>query len=153
MLIELGNDESYSGASILIVVQSLTCVGFFVIPSTAAARLLCPSLSAERYSNSCPLSWRCYLTVSSSDTPFSSCLQSFPALRSFPMSQLFASGGQSTRASASASATVFPVILKLLFEWFYSSVAVMMAKSIKSFNMEAKSKVGLVCCPSFPWGF
>ena len=139
MLTELGNDESYSGASILIVVvQSLTCVGFFVIPSTAAARLLFPSLSAERYSNSCLLSWWCYLTVSSSDTPFSSCLQSFPALRSFPMSQLFASGGQSTRASASA--TVFPIILKLWFEWFYSSVAVMMAKSIKSFNMEAKSK-------------
>ena len=54
------------------------------------------------------------------------------------MSQLFASGGQSTRASASA--TVFPIILKLWFELFYSSVAVMMAKSIKSFNMEAKSK-------------
>ena len=49
------------------------------------------------------------------------------------MSQLFASGGQST--GASALATVFPIILICLFELFYSSVAVMMARSIKSFNM------------------
>ena len=110
------------------------------------ARLLCPSLSPKVYSKSCPLSWWCYLTISSSDTPFFSCLQSFPALQCFPVSHFFASGDQSTGASA----TVFPIILIHLFEWFYFSVAVMMARSIKSFNMEAKCKV---CCPSFPWGF
>ena len=54
------------------------------------ARLPCPSLSPEVCSNSCPLSWWCHLTISSSVTPFS-CPQSFPALGSFPMSQLFAS--------------------------------------------------------------
>ena len=63
----------------------------------------CPSLSPRVYSNPCPLSWWCHPTISSSVTPFSSCPQSFPASESFPMSQLFASGGQSIGASASAS--------------------------------------------------
>ena len=65
-------------------------------------RLLCPPLSPGICSNSCPLSRWCYLTISFSPVPFS-CLQSFPKSRSFPMSQLFASGSQSTGASASAS--------------------------------------------------
>ena len=65
------------------------------------ARLLCPSLSLGVGSNSCPL--RCYLSISPSAAPFSSCPQSFPASGSFPMSWLFISGGPSTRASASAS--------------------------------------------------
>ena len=51
----------------------------------------------------CPLSRWCHPTISSSAIPFSSCLQSFPASGSFPMNQLFASGGQSIGASASAS--------------------------------------------------
>ena len=48
------------------------------------ARLLCPSLSPRACSNSCPLSWWCCLTISSSAAPFSSCLQSFPASGFFP---------------------------------------------------------------------
>ena len=64
-------------------------------------RLLCPVLSPRVCSNSCPLSWWCYLTTSFSVTLFSSCPQSFPASGSFPMSWLFASGGQSIGASAS----------------------------------------------------
>ena len=52
-------------------------------------------------SNSCPLSQRCFLTISSSAALFLFCFQSFPASESFPMSQLFTSGGQSTGASAS----------------------------------------------------
>ena len=52
---------------------------------------------------SCPLSQWCHLTISSSVTPFSFCLQSFPASGSFPMSRLFTSGSQSTEAWASAS--------------------------------------------------
>ena len=71
------------------------------------ARLPCPSLSSGVCSNSCPLSWWCYPTISSPVVPFSSCLQSFPASGSFPMSQFFTSGGQSIGASASAS--VFPM--------------------------------------------
>ena len=67
------------------------------------ARLPCPSPTPGAYSNSCPLSWWCHPTVSSSVAPFSSCLQSFPASGSFPMNQFFTWGGQSIGVSASAS--------------------------------------------------
>ena len=63
-------------------------------------RLPCPSLSPWVCSNSCPLSQWCHPTISSSVVHFSSCLQSFPASGSFPMSWVFALGGQSVRASA-----------------------------------------------------
>ena len=66
------------------------------------ARLPCPSLSLGVGSDSCPLSRWCYLTISSSVALFS-CPQSFPASGSFPVSWLFASGGQIIGASASAS--------------------------------------------------
>ena len=66
------------------------------------ARLPCCSPSPEACSNSCPLSWWCHPTISSSVILFY-CLQSFPASGSFPMSQFFTSGGQSTGISASAS--------------------------------------------------
>ena len=65
------------------------------------------------YSNSCPLSQWCHPTISSSVIPFASCLQSFPASGSFPMSQFFASGGQSIGVSASAS--VLPMNIQ---DWF-----------------------------------
>ena len=68
------------------------------------ARPPCPSPTPGVYSNSCPLSWWCHPTISSSGVPFSSSLQSFPASGSFQMSELFASGGQSIGLSASASA-------------------------------------------------
>ena len=89
---------------ILVVVQSLSCVQLFVTPWTAAHQA---SLS---FTISQSLLWLmsiqlvCYPTISSSIAPFSSCPQSFPASGSFPMSQLFASGGQNIGASASASA-------------------------------------------------
>ena len=67
------------------------------------ARFPCPSLCPGVCSDSCPLSRWCHLTISSSATLFSFCLQSFPASGSFPMSQLFTSGGQSIGVSASAS--------------------------------------------------
>ena len=58
------------------------------------SRLPCPSPTPRVYSNSCPSSWWCHPTISSSVIPFS-CLQSLPASGSFPLSQFFASGGQS----------------------------------------------------------
>ena len=70
------------------------------------ARLPCPSLSPGVCSNSCPSSWWCHPTVSSSVVHFS-CIQFFLASRSFPRSQFFTSGGQSIGVSASAS--VLPV--------------------------------------------
>ena len=67
------------------------------------ARLPCPSPTPGACSNSCPLSWWWHPTIPSSVIPFSSSLQSFPALGSFPTSQFFASGGQSIGVSVSAS--------------------------------------------------
>ena len=67
------------------------------------ARLSCLSPTPGVYPNSCPLSRWCHLTISSSVVPFSSCPQSFLASGSFPLSQLFASGGQSTGVSALTS--------------------------------------------------
>ena len=63
----------------------------------------CPSPTPGVYTNSRPSSRWCHPAISSSVVPFSSCPQSLPASKSFPMSQLFASGGQSTGVSASAS--------------------------------------------------
>ena len=68
------------------------------------ATLPCLSLTPGADSNSCQLSQWCHPTISSSVIPFSFCLQSFPDSGSFPMSQFFASGGQSIGLSASASA-------------------------------------------------
>ena len=65
------------------------------------ARLPCPSLSCRVCSNSCPLSQWCYTTISICITPFSACPQIFPASGSFPIIQLFASGGRNIGASAS----------------------------------------------------
>ena len=67
------------------------------------ARPPCPSPTTGVYSNSCPLSGWCHPTILSSVIPFFFCLQSFPASGAFPMSQFFASGGQSIGVSASAS--------------------------------------------------
>ena len=71
------------------------------------ARLPCPSLSPRICWDSCPLSPWCYLSMSCSATLVSFCFQSFPASVSFPVSWLFASGGQNIEASASVS--VFPM--------------------------------------------
>ena len=76
-------------------------------------RLLCPPLSPGVCLNSCPSSLWCHATISSSVIPFSSCLQSFPKSEAF-LGQLFASGGQSTGASASAS--VLPVNIQ---DWYH----------------------------------
>ena len=84
-------------------VHLLSCVQFFATPWTEACRLLCPSPTPGVYPNSSPLSQGCHPTISSSLVPFFSRLQSFQASGSFQMSQLFASGGQSTGVSASAS--------------------------------------------------
>ena len=67
------------------------------------ARPPCPSPTPGDYSDSCPLSWWCHPTISSSVIPFSFCLQSFQTSGSFQMSRLFASGGQNIGVSALAS--------------------------------------------------
>ena len=77
------------------------------------ARLPCPSLTPRVCSNLSPLSQWCHPTILFSFVLFSSCPQSFPASGSFPVSRLFASGGQSIGASASAS-----VLLMNIQDWF-----------------------------------
>ena len=77
------------------------------------AKLPYPSPTPGACSNSCPSSQWFHPAISSSVAPFSSCLRSFPAPRSSPMSWLFLSGGQSTGASASAS--VLPMNIQ---DWF-----------------------------------
>ena len=76
-------------------------IQLFATHAQQHARLFCAPLSSRVCSISCSLSQWCYLTVSSSVTLFSFCLRSFPASGSFPMSQLFTSGGQSIGISAS----------------------------------------------------
>ena len=77
------------------------------------ARPPCPSPTPRVYPNSCRSHQWCHPTISFSVVPFSSCPQSFPASRSFQMSQFFASGGQSI--SVSASASVLPLNIQ---DWF-----------------------------------
>ena len=84
-------------------VQSLSGVRLLWPHESQHARPPCPSPTPRVYSNSCPLSRWCQIAISSSVAPFSSCPQSLPTPGSFPMSQLFTWGGQSTGVSASAS--------------------------------------------------
>ena len=81
------------------------------------ARFPCPSPTPGVYPNSCLLSWQCHPTISSSVVPFSSRLQSFAASGSFPVSQFFESGGQSTAVSPSTS--VLPMNIQ---DWFPSGL-------------------------------
>jgi len=98
---------------VVVVVQSLSHVQLFATPWTAACQASCPSPSPGVCPSSCPLNWWWHPTISSSVTPFSFYLQSFPASGPFPMSQLFTSGSQSIEDSASAS-----VLLKSIQGWF-----------------------------------
>ena len=79
-------------------------------------------------SNSRPSSWWCHPTIASSAIPFSSCLQSFPASRSFPMSQFFTSGGQSIKASASAS--VLPMNFQSWFSLGFTGLILLQSKGL-----------------------
>ena len=97
---------------LLIVIQfSLIIQSCPTLYEPMDSRLPCPSPTPGTCSNSCPLSQWCHSTISSSAIPFSSCLQTFPASGSFPMSQFFTSGGQSIGASAS-------VLLMNIQNWF-----------------------------------
>ena len=89
-----------NGSPSKLSIQLLSCVQHFATP-LQYSRLPCPSPTPRAYPNSCPSSR--HPAISSSVVPFSSCPQFLPASESFPMSQLFASGGQSIGVSASAS--------------------------------------------------
>ena len=92
-------------------VQLLNHVRLFATPWTAARQASLSITISRSLLNSCPLHWWCHPTISSSVVPFSSCLQSFPASGSFPVSWFFASGSQSIEVSAS----VLPMNIQ---DWF-----------------------------------
>ena len=107
-VVQLQN-ENYQFSSVL----SLSPVWLFATPWPQHARLSCSSPAPGAFSNSCPSSWWCHPTISSSVFPFSSYLQSFPVSGSFPVSQFFVSDSQIIGVSASAS--VLPMNIQ---DWF-----------------------------------
>ena len=112
------------------------------------ARPPCPSPTPGAYSNSCPLSQWCHPTILSSDVPFSSPLQSFPASGSFQMSQLFASGGGSIEVSASTSVlpNEYSGLISFRMDWL-DLLAVQ--GTLKSLLQHHSSKASILQCSAF----
>ena len=102
----------------------------------------CPSPTPGVHPNPCPLSWWCHPTISSSVVPFSSCPQSFPASGSFPMSQLFASGGQSIGVSASTS--VLPVNIQDWSPFRWTGWISLQSKGLSSLLQQHSSKASIL---------
>ena len=131
-----------------IVVQSLSLVQLPVTHGLQHTRLTCPSPTPGACSNSCPLSWWCHPTISSSVILFSSCLQSFPASGSFPMSRLFTSGGQKY---GSFSFSISPSSehsgrISFRIDWF-DLLAVQ--RTLKSLLQHHSSEAWMLQCSSF----
>ena len=95
--------SQYSRKTVFSSVQLFSRVRLFATPWIAAHQVSLPITNSGAYSNSYPLNWWCHPIMSSSVVPFSSRLQAFLASGSFPVSQFFPSGGQSTGVSTSAS--------------------------------------------------
>ena len=129
---------------IVIVVQSLSPNSLW-LHGLQHDRLLCPPLSSRVCLNSCPLSQCCYLTISSSVISFSSYLQSFPASESFPMSQFFASRGQSIGASAS----VFPINIQGWFPLGLTGLILQSKGTLKRLFLQHGSKASVLQCSAF----
>ena len=123
-----------SGFLVVVVVIHLVVSSSSRAHGLQRARLPCPSPPPAVYSNSCPLSQWCHPTISSSVAPFSSCLQSFPASGSFPMSWLFPFGGQSIRASASNEESG---LIAFRIDWFDLPAV---QGTLKSLLLEPKPK-------------
>ena len=105
-------------------------------------RLPCPSLFAGVCSNSHPLSWWSYPTVSSSVILFSSCLQAFPAPGSFPMSRLLVSVGQSIGTSVSAS--VLPMNIQVWFPLWLTGLISALQGGLKSLTQHHSLKASIL---------
>ena len=112
------------------------------------ARPPCSSPTPGVYSNSCPLSWWCHPTISSSVVPFSPHPQSFPASRSFLMSQFFVSGGQNIRVSASAS--VLPMNIQDWFPLGWTGWISLQSKGLlRAFFNTTVQKASVLWCSAF----
>ena len=134
---------------LIAVVQSLSRISNSLPPQRLQhTRLPCPLLSPGVCSNSCPMSWWCHPTISSSATPFSSCLQSFLASGSFPMSQLFASSGQSIGTLASVS--VLPMNSQGWFPLRLTGLISLLSKGLfKSLLQHHNSKASILWHSAF----
>ena len=128
-------------------VQSLSCVNSLQPHGLQHAGPPCPSPTPRVYPNSCPWSRWCHPTVLSSVIPFSSCLQSFPASGTFPVSQLFPSGGQSIGVSASAS--VLPMNIQDCFPLGWTGWISLQSKGLKSILQHHSSKASILQCSAF----
>ena len=117
------------------VVQSLSSVHLFATPWTAAHQAFLSFTIPGVCSNSCPLSWWCHPTISSSSV--SSCSQSFPATGSFPMSRFFASGNQSIGASAS----VLPMNIRSWFPWGLTGLVSLLSKGLSTVFSNLKASI------------
>ena len=106
------------------------------------ARSPCSSPTPRVYLNSGPSSWWCHPTISSSVVPFSSCLHSFPASRSFPVSQLFTSGGHCIGVSASPS--VLPMNTQDWSPLGWTGWISSQSKRLKSLLQHHSSKASIV---------
>ena len=96
------------------------------------ARPPCPSPSPKVCPSSCPLSWWCHPTISSFDTLFSTCPQSFPGSGSFQMSQFFPSDGQSFGVSASVS--VLPMSIQGWFPLGWTGWISLQSKGLSEYS-------------------
>ena len=110
-------------------------------------RLPCPSPTTRACSNSCLLSQWCHPIISSSFVPFSSCLQSFLASGYFPMTQFFASGGQSIGTSTSAS--VLPVNFQGWFPLGLTVLIYLLSKGLSSLLQHHSSKASILQLSAF----
>ena len=112
------------------------------------ARPPCPSPTPGVYSNSCPSSRWCHWAISSSVVPFSSCLQSLPASESFPISQLFTWGGQSTGVSAFSTipSKEIPGLISFRMDWL-DLLAVQ--GTLKSLLQHHSSNSSVLRCSAF----
>ena len=112
------------------------------------ARFPCPSPTPGASPNSCQLSGRCHQTISSSVITFSSCLQSFPASVSFPMSSLFKSGNQ--RIGASASASVLPMNIQDWLPLGWTGFISLQSKGLSRVSSNTtSSKISILQCSAF----
>ena len=108
----------------------------------------CPSRTPGIYPNSCPFSWWCHSTISVSVIPFSSRLQSFPALGSFRMSQFITSGGQTIEVSASTS--VLPMNIQGLISFRMDWLDLLAVQgTIKSLLQHHTSEASILWCSAF----
>ena len=111
-------------------------------------RLPSPSPTPRVYSNLCPLSWWCHPTISSSVVPLSSCLQSFPASGSFPVSQFFTSGGQSIGVSnfSISLSNEFSGLISFRMDWLE---LLAIQRTLKSLLQHHSSKASILLHSAF----